>query len=75
MRKIPEDLCRSDIEFLMHEWIMGQHSARNREILSRRLFDGITYEALAEEFEMSDRQIKDIVYKCEKKIFKHLPKK
>ena len=29
---------------------------------------------LAEEFQMSDRQIKNIVYRCEKILFSHLPK-
>ena len=48
------------------------HHARNREILKRRYIDGITYEALAEEFELSVTQIKKIIYKSEGIIFKHL---
>lgn len=48
------------------------HSARDREILQRRLIDGITFEALAEEFDLSERQIKNIVYKNEKTLFKHI---
>jgi DNA-directed RNA polymerase specialized sigma24 family protein len=51
------------------EWI---HSERDREILARRLIDGITFERLAEEFDMSVRQIKNIVYKSEQELFKHL---
>ena len=49
------------------------HSLRDRRILERRLIDGVTFEALAEEFEMSERQIKNIVYKCETILFKHIP--
>ena len=46
------------------------HSERDRAILKRRLIDGITYERLAEEFELSVAQIKGIVYKGENRIFK-----
>jgi hypothetical protein len=41
--------------------------------MSRRLIDGITFEKLAEEQEMSVRQIKNIVYRDEKVIFSKLP--
>lgn len=64
-----DDLPRSKIEFLIEEWI---HKERDRAILKRRLLDGITYERLAEEFDLSVRQIKTVVYKSENKIFKHL---
>lgn len=48
------------------------HSERDRSILIRRLVDGITFERLAEEFDMSDKQIKRIVYKLQEQLFKHL---
>lgn len=54
---------------VIDEWI---HSERDREILVRRLIDGITFERLAEEFDMSVRQVKNIVYKAEQELFKHL---
>ena len=65
------DLSRSEISNLIDEWIFSE---RDRAILKRRLLDGICYEPLAEEFEMSVRQIKAIVYKQQEKLFKHLPK-
>ena len=61
------DISNSELEKLIDEWI---HSKRDREILKRRLIDGIIYEDLAEEFDMSVRQIKNIVYKSEQKIFR-----
>lgn len=64
-----DDLSRSDIVFLIDEWI---HNERDRKILKRRLLDGITYERLAEEFDLSVRQIKTIVYKSENRIFAHM---
>lgn len=48
------------------------HNERDRNIMRRRLIDGICYEPLAEEFDMSDRQIKDIVARYEKILIKHL---
>lgn len=67
------DLCRSDIEQLMHEWMIGPNAEQDRAILSRRLFDGITYERLAEEFDLSVRHTKKIVYDAESRIFRHIP--
>ena len=47
------------------------HSERNRAILKRRLIDGLTYEKLAEEFDMSVRQMKNIIAKEQEKVLKH----
>ena len=63
------EYSRSEIENTINEWILNE---KHRGIMRRRLIDNITYERLAEEFEMSTSQIKRIVYKCEEKIFKHL---
>lgn len=62
------DLPRSEVERLIDEWIFSE---RDRAILKRRLLDGICYEPLAEEFDLSVRQIRNIVYKGEERIFKH----
>lgn len=48
------------------------HSERDRRIMERRLIDGIVFERLAEEFSMSPRQIRNIVYKNEKILFKYV---
>jgi len=49
------------------------HSDRDRSILARRLVDGIRIEKLAEEFELSPRQIKNIIYRNEEILFRKLP--
>ena len=67
-----EELSRSQLEELIDEWIVGKNGKRNREILKRRLIDGITYENIAEEFDLSVRQTKTIIYKEEQKLIKHL---
>jgi DNA-directed RNA polymerase specialized sigma24 family protein len=48
------------------------HSARDRTILERRLIDGVTFERIATEMDMSPRQIKNIVYKEEQVLFRKL---
>ena len=65
---IPE-YTNSQIAHLIDEYI---HSERDRKILKRRLIDGLTYEKLAEEFELSVRQTKKIVYKNEEVLFYHI---
>lgn len=63
------EYTNSQIRNLIDEHI---HSERDRNIMYRRLIDGITFERLAEEQEMSTRQIKTIVYKCENILFRKL---
>lgn len=61
------DLSRSDLEKIIDEWVFNE---RNRNIIKRRLLDGICYEPLADEFNLSVRQVKNIVYKGQERIFK-----
>ena len=65
-----DELSTTQIGILIDEWIKSE---RDREILKRRLLDGICYEPLAEEFDLSTRQVKNIVYKCEKILLRHMP--
>lgn len=62
-----KEYTNSQIVALIDEHI---HNERDRHILKRRLVDGVCYEPLAEEFDMSDRQIKRIVYKLQERLFK-----
>lgn len=66
------EYSRTEIEAAITEWIVGANAERDRRIIYRRLIDGICYEPLAEEFDLSVRQIKRIVYKCEDIIFRHI---
>lgn len=63
------DLSRSQIEYLIDEWVFNE---RDRRILKRRLLDGIVYEQLAEEFGLSTQRVKAIVYKTQDKVFRHI---
>ncbi len=44
------------------------HKKRDRQILARKLIDGVTYEALAEEVGMSPRGVKYVVERHKHKI-------
>ena len=48
------------------------HSERDRRILARRLIDGVTFERLAEEQELSVSQVKRIIWNGSEIIFRHL---
>lgn len=64
------DYTNSRIREIIGEHI---HSERNRRILERRLIDGITFERLAEEFEISVSQVKRIISRESEKVFRHVP--
>ena len=63
------DLDRYQWEALIDRWIFNE---RDRSILKRRLLDGICFEPLAEEFNLSVRQVQKIVYKSQEKLIKRL---
>lgn len=63
------NLSRSEIQHLIDQWIFNE---RDRAILKRRLLDGITFEALAEEFSLSANQTKTIVYRTMDKLERHI---
>ena len=50
----------SEIELMINEYCA---SKRNREILHERLIDGVKISELSEKYELSERQIKNIVKK------------
>ena len=63
------DLSRSEWEHLIDEWIFSE---RDRAMLKRRLLDGVCFEPLAEEFNLSVQQTKTIIYKATERLIKRL---
>ena len=53
-----QDICDT-----IDNYVRGRNGQRNRALLKRRLIDGITIEALAEEFDISVSQVKKILKK------------
>lgn len=64
-----KEYTNSQITALIDDHI---HSERDRAILKRRLIDGLCYERLAEEFDLSLNQIRRIIYKGQDKIFRYI---
>lgn len=64
------NVSRSEVEHYIDEWCFNQ---KYRAILKRRWLDGIRQEILAEEFDMSVRQIQNIIYKEGDKVLRHMP--
>ena len=63
------DISIPDIENTIDNWIKSQ---RDREMLKRKLIDGITFEELAEEFDMSVRGVKYVVYRNKEILLRHI---
>ena len=64
-----KEYTNSQVAAVIDEYI---HKKRNRELLKMRYIDGLTFEELAEKFDLSVRQTKNIVYTNEKVIFSHI---
>lgn len=62
-----DDYSNSEVLLLIRDRI---HKEKYWGILEDRLVRGLTFEKIAEAHDMSVRQIKNIVYKCEDKIFR-----
>lgn len=79
MQHVPWDRKSKEIEYTNSEVSQAIdeyiHSERDRAILKRKLIDGIYFEPLAEEFQMSVRQVQNIVYRGKEKVFAKMLKK
>ena len=64
-----EHISNTELSALIDNWIKNE---RNRAIMKRKLIDGVCFEPLAEEFELSTRNVKHIVYRCEKILYSHI---
>ncbi len=62
------EYSNSQIRDIIGEYV---HSQRDRQLLCRRLIDGITLERLAEEFDLSVSQVKRILQRQSRVVFKH----
>ena len=69
--KIPSNinLPRSAWENLIEEWIFSE---KHRLMLKKNLLDGWTYEKIAEEFDLSSRQVATLIPKLQNQLFKNI---
>ena len=60
----------SQIRELIAEHI---HNSDDRKMLSLRLIDGMTFEAIGFEMGMTTKTVRIRIHKCEEILFKHIP--
>ena len=63
------DIKNSDIKIVIDEYI---HSERDRAVLLDRLVNGLTFGKLGEKHDLSEIQVKRIVYKLSDDVYRHL---
>ena len=69
MKTCDLNMPRSEISSLIDEWVFSQ---RDRLMLKRRMLDGVCYEELAEEFNLSVQRTKSIVYAQQQVLRMHM---
>lgn len=60
------NISNSELSHLIDEWIKNE---RDRAMLKRRFIDGIGYERLAEEFDLSAKQVYRIIIKNTENLY------
>jgi len=68
MKHTIENKTASEISKLIDEHIVGRMAYRNRDVMKDHFIDGFTYEWIAEKYDMSIQQVKNICYKGLNKI-------
>lgn len=63
------NLSRQQVLELIDSYIFHE---RNRQVLRRRLLDGVGYEELAYEFGLSVNQVKSVCYAAIQKLSSHI---
>lgn len=63
------DYSNTEMRALIMDFV---HSERDRALMVRRLIDGVGFERLGEEFAMSDKQVKRIVYRLQEQLFRRI---
>ncbi len=59
----------SQVTEIVNEYV---HNKKHREMLLLKYIDGLTYEQIGEMYELTDRQVKNIVYKYQDLFSRHL---
>lgn len=66
------DLTNSQLTNIIDEYVRGFKADRNKSMLKSKLITGMTYEEVAEEYDMSVRQVKYIISNTLQTIVTHL---
>ena len=63
------DLSRTRLERLIYDHVFSKNG---RKMLRLFWFDGVSYEAIAEELDISVSTVKREVFECEKCVIRHM---
>ena len=69
-----KNLPRTEVEYLIDQWVMGRNAERDREILRQKIVIGITFLQVAKMFDLSTQRVEQIVYARMKEITSHIAK-
>ena len=69
MKFEPEELGRSVIEHYIDEYIFNE---RDRNLVKRRMFDAVSFDKLAEEFDLSSDYTRKHYAKLSTKLYKRI---
>ena len=67
-----KDYTVDELNHAINQWVRGRNAKRNREIFRMSFIDGVPQEQIAEQYDMSTRQIQNIIYACQRQLFPHL---
>lgn len=67
-----DGISNAELYDIINNWIKGRMAYRNKQIMVDRLIEGMTYDKIAEKYELSVNQVKNIVYKNEYIIYRHI---
>lgn len=69
IRKVIEKAPSSKLDFLIGEYI---HDERNQDIARRKILKNEKHERIAEVYDLTPKQIRNIIKKARRTIFEHL---
>lgn len=67
-----DSISNVELYDIINNWIKGRMAYRNKQIMVDRLIEGMTYEKIAEKYDLSINQVKNIVYKNEYIVYRHI---
>ena len=59
---------KSELEFLIDEWVVGQNASRNKKIIRDKLINGMTNEQIAEKYDLSLTRTKTVIRLFRRKL-------
>ena len=65
------DKSRDELVAIVFQWVVGKNAERDRQVIIRSIIDGISYEPLAEEMNLSVSTVKRIIKKRSHQVLTH----